>query len=50
MPLGDPVNGHEPDIVPVPRILAARIAKTDNELHGRPIPLYSGLEQATIAL
>lgn len=32
---GNPVNGHEADVMPVMRILRARIANTDPEFHGR---------------
>ena len=35
--LGDEVRGHEADIVPVQRILRARIAETDPDLHRRDL-------------
>src|SRR5436190_21357376 len=34
MPLGDALDRHETDVVALPRILAARVAETDEELHG----------------
>ncbi len=34
VPLGEPFDGHEADIVTVPGILRTRVAETDNELHG----------------
>src|SRR3546814_4450149 len=33
--LGDGVHGHEADVVPVERILRARITKADPKLHGK---------------
>src|SRR5437868_10388760 len=34
MPLGDALDRHETDVVALPRMLAARVAETDEELHG----------------
>jgi hypothetical protein len=38
MHLGDRIDGHEADIVPVERILRPRIAEADPELHGSHAP------------
>src|SRR6202521_4615911 len=34
VPLGDAVDRHEADVVAMPGVLAARVAETDEELHG----------------
>ena len=34
-PFGNPLDGHEADVVPVARVLRTGIAKADEQLHGR---------------